>query len=161
MFLFSWKICDYSWKRRKSRWPLSWMSPRRGTAKRNAVLNRNAKFSLDVQGKVSELKRYLSLKQWQAAWAKRVSNRKLQGEFVPSDSPWERPCFQLGTLTCVDLSGTHHSQNSVADSVCFVESVFFVIFLAKKYFSGNVLSFAHKWGHLQSAIFFLETISFF
>ena len=108
VFLFSWKICDYSWKWRKSRWPLSWMSPRRGTAKRNAVLNRSAKFSLDEQGTVPEFETVPELKPWQAAWAKRVSRRKPQGEFVPSDSPREGPCFYSGTLPCVVLSATHH-----------------------------------------------------
>ena len=40
-----------------------------------------------IQGKV------LELRQWQAARTKRASNRKPQGEFAPSDSPWERFCF--------------------------------------------------------------------
>ena len=30
--------------------------------------------------------------------AKRASNRKPQTEFAPSDSPWERPCFNSGTI---------------------------------------------------------------
>ena len=50
--------------------------------------------SLYVQGKVS------GFKQWQAAWAKRASNRRPQAEFVPSDSPWGRPCFNSDTLLC-------------------------------------------------------------
>ena len=40
------------------------------------------------------------MKQWQAAWAKRASSRKPQAAFVPSDSPWERPCFNPGTWPC-------------------------------------------------------------
>ena len=40
------------------------------------------------------------LKRWQAAWAKRAWNREPQVEFALSDSPWERPCFNSGTLPC-------------------------------------------------------------
>ena len=53
---------------------------------------------LVAQGQVPELK------QWQAIWAKRVSSRKPQAEFVPCDSPWERHCFNSGTLPCIEGS---------------------------------------------------------
>ena len=43
------------------------------------------------------------LKQWQAAWAKRASNRKPQAEFVPFDSPWERPCCKARTVSTQGL----------------------------------------------------------
>ena len=43
------------------------------------------------------------LKQWQAAWAKGVSDRKPQAKFAPSASPWERPCLNSGTVSTQGL----------------------------------------------------------
>ena len=61
------------------------------------------------------------LKQWQAAWAKRISKRKSQAEFAPSDSPWERPCFNSDTVSTWEL--------------CLVYVVFFVVDCFRVFFS--------------------------
>ena len=50
-----------------------------------------------VQSKVPELK------QWRAAWAKCTLEWKPQEKFVPVDPPWERSCFNSGTLPCTNL----------------------------------------------------------
>ena len=39
--------------------------------------------------------------------AKRAWNKKHQAEFAPSDSPWERPCFNSGTLPCTYIRIKH------------------------------------------------------
>ena len=54
---------------------------------------------LTVESKAPELK------QWQAAWAKRASNRKPRAKFAPSDSPWERPVSTQGLCFARIISG--------------------------------------------------------
>ena len=61
---------------------------------RHLVLIKGDALILAVPGKVPESK------QWQAAWAKRASIEKPQAKLAPSDSPWERPCFNSGTVPC-------------------------------------------------------------
>ena len=62
---------------------------------------------------------------------KRSSNRKPQVKFGPCDSPWERPCFNSGTLLCLHhsylqlislLSWTNHENERLQEVLTFKAS---------------------------------------